>query len=108
MDFTDSHTMNVFKHLMTTNSKPLFQVECAYESQHKKPCGHVLTNSLRGKIEFNVNMTPADFAAIVYVISHAGYTKTFQFIFENRCNLTTERALTLLQLITNNQFTAKL
>ena len=108
MDFTDPHTMKVFKNLMTTNPKAMFQIKCAYESQSAKPCDHVITSSLCGKIDFNKNMSPADFAAILYVISHANYHKTYHFIFETSCNLTKERAQILLHLVAKNNFTAKL
>ena len=71
IDFSSSDTMDAFKFLVMGKSRDaLFQIRCAYESQHSLPCSHVI-NSLNGYVKIiNKNLTPSDCVALAYVLNH--------------------------------------
>ena len=107
MDFTKDIAMNTFKALGAAKDV-LFQMCCAYESQHSQICTQVM-KSHGSHVKFsNISLTPSDCVAIGYVIN-AAYSLTdqiYDLTFEDS-TLNTEGAVALLQLTGDCQFSLK-
>ena len=93
MDFSSTNTMDTFENLMNATKDKLLKIQCCYETQHSSPCRYVM-NAFNRQLEFNSNnFTPSDCTAIGWTINRSDlYYLTFE-----RCNFSSEGALTLLQ-----------
>ena len=107
-------TMDVFKILFQAKPEPddlLFQMQCAYESQHVQPCKLAVT-SLNQDIDISfcdINFSPMDFITFNYVITtannHLGRDKR-QIISLHceQCKLSAPAAEALLNQIGEHPF----
>ena len=69
MDYSKPSTMDAFRDLMRRTKDALLQIRCAYESQDKVPCTHVI-DSLHGYVKIsNKRLSPSDCVAIGYVLN---------------------------------------
>lgn len=77
MNFRHDQQMETFKVMVATPSKSdiLHLIQCAYETQHKKPCAHLIS-LLNGTVDIQrTHLSSSDCAAIGYVIKNAEYLK---------------------------------
>ena len=103
MDFSCTNTMETFENLMNAAQDELLKIHCCYETQHSSPC-HYVINAFNRQLEFiSRNFTPSDCTAIGYTINRSDCYLTFE-----RCNFSSEGALTLLQQLNGHPLSLKI